>query len=158
MKRILQSCILAAMLLLVMRGEAQQRTVSGVVTSQDDGSALAGVSVVVEGTSVGATTNEQGNFSLSVPSNARRLVFSSQGYTTQMVTIGSGSMAVTMSRDIQQLTDVVVTALGITRAEKSLTYAAQVIGGSDLDVAKETNLINSLQGKVSGVVINRSAT
>ena len=158
MKKILQSCVLVAMLLLVTRAEAQQKTVSGVVTSQDDGSALAGVSVVVEGTTLGSTTDAEGKFSLNVPSNTQKLVFSSQGYTTQVAAIGSGSMAVTLARDIQQLTDVVVTALGINRTEKSLTYAAQVVGGSDLDIAKETNLINSLQGKVSGVVISRSAT
>ena len=158
MKKILQSCVLVAMLLLVTRAEAQQRTVSGTVTSQDGGEALAGVSVTVEGTTLGTTTNEQGNFSLNVPSNTKKLVFSSQGYTSQVVAIGSGSMTVSLAADIQQLTDVVVTALGINRAEKSLTYAAQVVDGSDLDIAKETNLINSLQGKVSGVVINRSAT
>ena len=158
MKKILKSCALAAMLLLVTHAEAQQRTVSGTVTSQDGGEALAGVSVTVEGTTLGTTTNEQGNFSLNVPSNTKKLVFSSQGYTSQVVAIGSGSMTVSLAADIQQLTDVVVTALGINRAEKSLTYAAQVVDGSDLDIAKETNLINSLQGKVSGVVINRSAT
>ncbi|MEO8961545.1 MAG: TonB-dependent receptor plug domain-containing protein, partial [Ginsengibacter sp.] len=158
MKKILQSFILVAMVLLVTSAEAQQRTVTGTVTSPDDGSALAGVSVVAEGTTLGTTTDAQGNFSLNVPSNSQKLVFSSQGYTTQFVAIGSGSMAVILAHDIQQLSDVVVTALGIKRAEKSLTYAAQVVNASDLNVAKETNLINSLQGKVSGVVISRSAT
>lgn len=157
-KRIVQGFFLAAMILLAISAGAQQRTVSGTVTSLDDGSALAGVSIIVEGSSLGTTTNDQGNFSLNVPAGAKQLVISYQGYITQMVAITSAPLVISMSRDIQQLSDVVVTALGITRAEKSLTSSTQVVKAGDLNTAKETNLINSLQGKVSGLVITRSAT
>lgn len=158
MKRIVQSCILVAMLLLVMRGEAQLRIVSGTVTSQEDGKPLVGVSVVIAGTSTGTATDVSGKYSLNVPSGTHQLIFTHQGYVSQTVPASSGTVNISLVPDIKQLTDVVVTALGIKRAEKSLTYAAQVVNASDLNVAKETNLINSLQGKVSGVVISRSAT
>ena len=158
MKKILQSCILVAMLLLVMRGEAQQRTVSGIVTSQDDGRPLAGVSVLIEGATTGTITDVLGKYSLKVPSGTHQLMFTHQGYVSQTVPASSDLVDISLAPDVKQLTDVVVTALGIKRSEKSLTYSAQVVDGSSLDVAKETNVVNSLQGKVSGVVISRSAT
>ncbi len=157
-KRIVQGFFLAAMILLAISVGAQQRTVTGTVTSQEDGASLTGVSVIVEGTTTGTTTDAQGKFSLNVPASAQKLTFSYQGYITQTVSIQSGQMNISLTRDVQQLTDVVVTALGIARAEKSLTYGAQVVQSSDVNTAKETNLINSLQGKVSGLVITRSAT
>lgn len=120
---------------------------------------LANASVTIKGSVQGVTTNNNGDFTINVPDNKTVLVISYIGYEDQEVVVGDrSSISIKLLPAANALTDVVVTALGISRAEKSLTYAAQVVGGSDVSTAKETNLINSLQGKVSGVVISRSAT
>lgn len=135
-----------------------QRNVSGTVTSEDD-EPLPGVNVLLKGTSTGTITDVQGNYSLDVPNEDAILVFSFIGYALKEVPVNSRSVInVTMVGDVQALDEVVVTALGIERAAKSLTYSAQAIDGSKMDEAKETNVINSLQGKVAGVLITRSAT
>ncbi|MDP2413519.1 SusC/RagA family TonB-linked outer membrane protein [Daejeonella sp.] len=122
------------------------------------GETLPGVSVRVKGTAVGTTTDAQGNFVLNAPDNGT-LVFSYIGYISQEVTVNSRStINVTMVEDSQMLGEVVVTALGIERSSKSLNYAAQTVKTADLNQAKETNLINSLAGKVAGVTITKNAT
>ncbi|MFA6944443.1 MAG: SusC/RagA family TonB-linked outer membrane protein [Pedobacter sp.] len=122
------------------------------------GETLPGVSVRVKGTAVGTTTDAQGNFVLNAPDNGT-LIFSYIGYVSQEVAVNSRTtINVTLAEDSQVLGEVVVTALGIERASKSLTYAAQTIKAAELNQAKETNLINSLQGKVAGVTITKNAT
>jgi len=122
------------------------------------GETLPGVSVRVKGTAVGTTTDAQGNFVLNAPDNGT-LVFSYIGYISQEVTVNSRStINVTLVEDSQMLGEVVVTALGIERSSKSLNYAAQTVKTADLNQAKETNLINSLAGKVAGVTITKNAT
>lgn len=158
MERLLKTAVVLSLLLGSLLGNAQQRVVSGTVTTEADGIPLEGVSVILENTSTGTTTDAAGKYSLNVPSGNHRLIFSYQGYLTQTISVTSNTVNVRLVSNVEELSNVVVTALGITRAEKSLTYAAQVVRSSDLDVAKETNVINSLEGKVSGVVINRSAT
>ena len=122
------------------------------------GESLPGVSVRVKGTAVGTTTDAQGNFSLNAPDNGT-LIFSYIGYISQEITVnGRAIINVTLSEDSQMLGEVVVTALGIERSSKSLNYAAQTVKTADLNQAKETNLINSLAGKVAGVTITKNAT
>ncbi|MFA5244392.1 MAG: SusC/RagA family TonB-linked outer membrane protein [Pedobacter sp.] len=122
------------------------------------GESLPGVSVRVKGTAVGTTTDAQGNFSLNAPNNGT-LIFSYIGYISQEITVnGRAIINVTLSEDSQMLGEVVVTALGIERSSKSLNYAAQTVKTADLNQAKETNLINSLAGKVAGVTITKNAT
>ena len=122
------------------------------------GETLPGVSVRVKGTAVGTTTDAQGNFVLNAPDNGT-LVFSYIGYISQEVTVnGRSTINVTLVEDSQMLGEVVVTALGIERSSKSLNYAAQTVKTADLNQAKETNLINSLAGKVAGVTITKNAT
>lgn len=122
------------------------------------GETLPGVSVRVKGTAVGTTTDAQGNFVLNAPDNGT-LVFSYIGYLSQEVAVnGRTIINVTLIEDSQMLGEVVVTALGIERSSKSLNYAAQTVKTADLNQAKETNLINSLAGKVAGVTITKNAT
>jgi len=122
------------------------------------GETLPGVSVRVKGTTVGTTTDMQGNFSLNAPDNST-LIFSYIGYVSQEIAVNNRTnINVTLVEDSQMLGEVVVTALGIERSSKSLTYAAQTIKADELNQAKETNLINSLQGKVAGVTITKNAT
>jgi hypothetical protein len=113
----------------VIHVAAQEKTVTGRVTSADDGTALPGVNVVVKGSSSGTVTDAQGRYSISVGDNAT-LVYSFVGLTTQEVTVGNQStIDVRLVSDVRQLTEVVVTALGIEREQKSLGYSVQEIQG-----------------------------
>ncbi|QJB36895.1 carboxypeptidase-like regulatory domain-containing protein [Chitinophaga oryzae] len=131
----------------------QAAPIKGTVTGAD-GKPLFNVSVQVKGTTRGAITNEQGGF--SIQANAKEiLVFSSIGYETKEITIGSNTtLAVVLNMSNTQLTGVMVTALGIKRSEKAITYAMQQVSGGELTKAKDPNLINTLNGKVAGLSIS----
>ena len=133
---------------------AQTRTVSGRVTDQSSGEGLPGVTVLLKGTSTGISTNADGNFSLSIPETGGTLVFSSVGMATQERSIGSESQFnVAMQQDNKQLSEVVVTALGIEKDVRSLGYATQEIKADQISQKSEPNVLNALQGKVAGVSI-----
>lgn len=134
-------------------------SISGKVTAQADGQGLPGVNVLIKGSGTGTVTDVDGNYKLEVASEDEVLIFSFIGYVTLEEAIGGRKVIdVALAEDVQSLDEIVVTALGIKRASKSLTYGTQVIEGSSLEEAKETNLINSLQGKVAGLVLSKSAT
>ena len=133
---------------------AQDRTISGTVTGADSGEALPGVNVIVKGTNQGTVTDIEGNYNLSVAEGAETLSFSFIGYQTKDVPInGQSQIDVQLGSDTKQLSEVVVTALGIERDERSLGYAVQEIDGEALNKVNEANIVNSLQGRVSGVQI-----
>ena len=137
---------------------AQEKEISGTVTSSADGTPLPGVNVLVEGTTNGSLTDFDGIYKLKA-SVGDVLTFSYLGMTTIHVTVGNSNVIdVKLTEDTEQLSEVVVTALGIKKTRKSLTYAAQDINADELNKAKQTNPINSLSGKVSGVSITRSAS
>src|SRR5690606_38851388 len=122
------------------------------------GEPLIGVSILVKGTGTGTTTDVEGYFSLDAPENSI-LVFSYIGFTSQEIEVGNRTdIEVVLTEDQQALDEVVITALGIERESASLPYSAQIIGGENLSQAKETNFINSLQGKIAGVTITKNAT
>lgn len=130
--------------------------VSGTVTD-DSGAALPGVSILVKGTSIGTATDASGHYTISVNSATDVLIFSFIGFTTKEVSVGSRSVIdITMEEDAVKLSEVVVTALGIERQSKTLTYAVQEIEGDQLTKARDANLMNTLNGKVAGVQINRA--
>jgi len=137
---------------------AQTKQITGTVTSADDGTPIPGVSVSVKGTTVGTITDMDGAFELKVPEDARTLVFSFIGMKNYEVEMGSQTnFNVTMETDVFGIDEVVVTALGITREKKGLGYAVQDVAGDELVVAREANVVNSLQGKLSGVQITNSS-
>ncbi len=137
---------------------AQQREISGKITSSDDGSGLPGVSVVVKGSTTGTSTDADGNFKLRVPDEAAVLVLSYLGYVTREVPVaGQSSFNLTLSPDNQQLNEVVVTALGIERSERSLGYSTQEVKGEDLTFTKQQNVLGALAGKVAGVQVTGSS-
>ncbi len=116
-----------------------------------NGEALIGVSVRVKGTQTGASTDVQGNFTLDAPANAV-LVFTYVGYITQEVAVnGRTSINVTLLEDRQALSEVVVTALGVTKAKRGLGYAVQEVGGDEFTEARQNNIASSLTGKIAGV-------
>lgn len=134
---------------------AQNATVSGKVTSSDDGTALPGVNVFVKGTQNGAITDVNGNFSLSAPGDNPTLVFSYIGYNTQEVSVAGRSVVdVTLELNTAMLSEVVVTALGIKREERSLGYAVGKVKGEDLTHVAQENVLNGLAGRLPGVSIN----
>ncbi|MBT1698870.1 SusC/RagA family TonB-linked outer membrane protein [Fulvivirgaceae bacterium PWU4] len=133
---------------------AQNATVSGKVTSSDDGTALPGVNVFVKGTQNGTITDVNGNFSLSAGGDAT-LVFSYIGYNTQEVSVAGRSVVdITLELNTAMLSEVVVTALGIKREERSLGYAVGKVKGEDLTHVAQENVLNGLAGRLPGVSIN----
>jgi TonB-linked SusC/RagA family outer membrane protein len=136
---------------------AQGFEVTGKVTSADDGAALPGVSVVVQGTTIGAVTNFDGDYAITVPAGSERLMFSFVGMLTQVVDIaGQTVINVALESTSTELDEVVVTALGITREQKALGYAIQEVGGDELNQAMQTDAISALSGRVAGVQISSS--
>ena len=116
-----------------------------------NGEPLIGVSVRVKGSQIGASTDVQGNFTLDAPANAV-LVFTYVGYVTQEVAVnGRTSVNVTLAEDRQALSEVVVTALGVTKAKRGLGYAVQEVRGEEFTEARQNNLASSLTGKIAGV-------
>jgi TonB-linked SusC/RagA family outer membrane protein len=129
-------------------------TISGTVTSAADGLGLPGVSIVVKGTSVGTVTNMDGNYSINVAPDAT-LVFSFIGFSTQEIPVqGRNTINVVMEESIEALEEVVVTALGIRREEKSLGYSVGKVSSEELSKVVNENLLTSMAGKVTGVTIN----
>ncbi len=133
---------------------AQTRVITGTVTSADDGSSIPGVTVVVKGTTIGTTTDLDGNFTLSVPSEYNTLVFSYVGMKTQEMELGkSNTINIVFEPDVLVMDEVVITALGIPREKKSLGYSTQEVQGDQVNMVKQDNFINSLAGQVAGLNI-----
>jgi len=137
--------------------EQPAAVVTGLVKNEQ-GEPLAGVTVLVKGANRQAITNDKGEFSIQAEEN-QTLVFTYVGYAAKEVAVGKEhSLQVTMSIAQADLNTVVITALGIRRSEKSLTYATQQVSGDQLTNVKTDNLMNSLNGKVAGLTISPSAS
>ena len=130
-----------------------QRTVTGTVVDEN-GESLIGVSILAKNTSVGTVTDIDGTYSLKVPDGATTLVFSYTGFGTQEVTLGASNVVdLTMSEAAEQLSEVVVTGLGIRKEKKALGYAVTTIGSKDIALKPEADVGRILRGKVPGVDI-----
>ena len=138
---------------------AQTKVITGTVTSAVAGEGpIPGVAVQVKGTTIGALTDVNGKYTITVPQNATTLVFSYIGMKRQEVEIGGRSVIDgTMVSDITGLNEVVVTALGISREKKSLGYAVQDVKGDKINNAETGNVLSALTSKVAGVNITSSA-
>lgn len=135
---------------------SQQITITGKITSSEDKSIMPGVNVIVKGTASGAVTDQDGNFSVSAPADAT-LIFSYIGFVTQEIPVGNRTvMDVVLVTDTKQLSEIVVTALGIRRDVKTVGFANQAVQGSELVKAREPNTVNALVGKVAGLSIGSS--
>lgn len=134
----------------------QQKSISGKVT-ESSGASLPGVSVVVNGTTIGITTDNDGNYNLQVPNDATILTFSFVGMKEQEFSIGDKKVIdVILDEEAIGIKDVVVTALGIKRDKKALGYSFRNSGGDNLSQAKEANMATSLSGKFAGVQVTRA--
>lgn len=135
-----------------------QTTITGTVTSSEDGKGIPGATVVVKGTTVGLTTDMSGKYSILVPGQGKTLQFSFVGMKTKEVAIGTQTVInVELTPDVLDIEGVVVTALGISREKKALGYAVEEVQASELNQTRSGNLITSLSGKVSGVNITSAS-
>ena len=143
--------LICLLMLTITTLQAQNRTISGTV-SDAESNPIPGVNVLVKGTTQGTITDIDGNYQLSIPENAETLQFSFVGYKSVERAINNLSeVNVSMNVDARELGEVVVTALGVERETKALGYAVQEVKGENLVQARETNLVNSLAGRVAGV-------
>lgn len=147
--------ILTFMLMSFHAGAQNKVTVSGVV-SDEKGTPMVGVTVLVKNTNIGRITGIKGEYRLEIPANSV-LVFSYMGYTTEERLVSTQTQInVTLTEQAQAINDVVVTALGIKREQKALGYATTKLGGDKISEALSTNWTSALSGKIAGLNLVRS--
>lgn len=140
-------------------GYSQTRIISGQVIDGSMKEPLIGVNIVLKGTSIGTVTDIDGNYSLEIEGDQGVLVFSYVSMKTLEENINGRSVInVSMKSDEEALEEIVVTAMGIKRESKTLSYSTQTIGGKDVNDIKNVNMINSLQGKSAGLIITPNST
>ncbi len=147
--------ILAALFLTLGTAMAQTK-VTGSVVSQEDGEPVVGASIMIVGTKTGTLTDVDGNFTITVPSSSSKLHISYLGMVAQDVVARDG-VKVVLETDDKTLSEVVVTALGITRQEKTLGYSATTLKSGELTMAHNSDVTSSLAGKVAGVQIQSTS-
>ncbi|RZK20651.1 MAG: SusC/RagA family TonB-linked outer membrane protein, partial [Flavobacterium sp.] len=149
MKKLLQSLFI--LLFVASTALAQNRTVTGTVTSKDDGQPIPGVSVKVKGTNIGISTSANGKFSLSVPSNVKTLEISSVGFATQTVTIGASNVVnVALAAGANELGEVIVVAYG-TAKKSTFTGSASTVKAELIENRSISSITKALDGAVAGV-------
>ncbi|MBP5647515.1 MAG: SusC/RagA family TonB-linked outer membrane protein, partial [Bacteroidaceae bacterium] len=137
---------------------AQDVQVTGIATAADDGSPMPAVAVAVQGTGRGTTTDLDGAYAITVPSNGT-LVFSFMGYEDAVVPVnGRKVINVSLNPGSIEIEDVVITAMGIKRSEKALGYAATSVKGDAISEKRTSDIMSSLAGKVAGVQIASTST
>lgn len=140
-------------ILLCFFGIAQaQRSVSGTVTDEN-GDPLIGATLIVPGTVIGTVTDVDGMFRLKIPLDAKTLAVSFTGFATKEVVVGAESQLTISLVPGITLNETVVTALGITRSEKSLGYAVAQVNGDDISKVRDPNIVNQLAGRAAGVTV-----
>lgn len=155
--KLLLSCLIV--FFCFMQSIAQQRTISGKVSDDITGDPIAGSTVAVKGTKIATQTNSSGYFTITVPNANSRLVISSVGFQPQDISVaGQTNFNVSLKTSNRELTEVVVTALGIKKEKKALSSSVTEVKGSDLTEARSVDIANSLEGKVAGLNISSTAT
>ncbi|MEN2282733.1 SusC/RagA family TonB-linked outer membrane protein [Algoriphagus sp. SE2] len=154
MRKILSiSFTLVLMLGAIAFAQAQSRVLRGVVTASPDGLPMPGVTILDKSNQTGTTTNVDGEYSISVGPNSV-LVFSFIGYATQEIAVGNRTeLNVNLEEDASELSEVVVTALGISKEKEKLGYSVTEVNSESINKARETNVANSLAGRVAGLVV-----
>ncbi len=137
-------------------GQAK-RTVSGTV-KDSTGAILTGVSVMIKGTKIGGSTDFQGNFQIPVTLGEKTLVFSSIGFQTKEVPVGGNDVLnVVLANEKGQLNEVVVTGFGLKKSTRKVSYSVTEIKGDEIARTASPQIVNALQGKVAGVMVNQGA-
>ena len=131
-----------------------QTTVSGIVTDAANGFPISGANVTIKGTKSGVSTGFDGKYSIKSPNSSAILVISYIGFITKEIAVSDETtINVALVENPNQLGEVVVTALGISKDQRKVGYAVATVGGDNLNKARETNVANSLSGRVSGLVV-----
>ncbi|MDZ7936314.1 MAG: SusC/RagA family TonB-linked outer membrane protein [Emticicia sp.] len=151
MKQILRCWVVMFSILFIQQAFAQDKAISGTVTSSDDGSVLPGVSITAKGTSKGITTDGNGKYKITVPQNAT-LIFSFLGFETQSVSVATATtFDVVLITSAFEFDEVVTTAQGINQRQGQLGYSVQTIKGDDVADTQRPNFMTSLQGRAAGL-------
>ena len=145
-----------AALFLCMGTAMAQTKVTGTVFSQEDGQPIIGAAVKVDGTSTGMLTDVNGRFSLTLPEGKNSITVSYLGYESKTVQAKNG-MRIFLKSDATALDEVVVTAMGISRQQKTLGYSAQTLDDDQLTVGKLSDVTGALAGKVAGLQVNTTS-
>ena len=149
--------MLLAMLFLMVGMAFSQTKVNGTVVSQEDNEPVVGVSILVVGTNIGTVTDSNGRFSLTVPAGKSMLRFTYVGMETLEVS-ARPNMRIVLRNGDTNLDEIVVTAMGISRQQKTLGYSAQTLENSELTAGKMTDVTSALAGKVAGVQVNTTSS
>jgi len=137
---------------------AQTREITGTVTSTEDGSPIPGASVVVKGSTLGTVTDMDGKFTLKVAQSAQFLRISFVGMVTTEITLTAATnYQVKIKPESISVDEVVVTAMGIKRSEKSLGYSAAKVSNEEINSTGNSSMMNSLQGKIAGVNVSSAS-
>ena len=156
MKKIFQGFFLFLLLLISIASVAQNKTVRGKVTGEK-GEAISKASVVVKGTKLGTTTNDNGEFSISVPASAKNLVISSVEFEAKEVAITDGPLEITLVAAVSKLNEVIVVGYGTQRVTK-VSGAISTVKAADIEKLKPVRTEEALQGKASGVTVIQSGS
>ncbi|MBN9299973.1 MAG: SusC/RagA family TonB-linked outer membrane protein [Filimonas sp.] len=134
------------------------RSVTGTI-KDSSGAALAGATISIKNYKGATSANESGSFTLQLPSGAKTIIISSIGYDTKEIDVSSQShVSVTLSASANSMNEVVVTGFGVKKDLRKVSYSVQEVKGEDLTRANNANIVNALQGKVAGVMINQGAS
>ncbi|MFO7256375.1 MAG: TonB-dependent receptor [Bacteroidota bacterium] len=158
MRRILPLIPALILFLLPIVLQAQQRTISGTVTSQEDGSPLPGVNVLLQGTSLGSITDVNGRYSIAIPQQGGVLVFSFVGFITQAREIGPGDVLdVQLEVDARQLEEVVITGYGDPQDKRKYTGSVAQVGSNLIENVPVATMDQMLQGRAAGVMVTANS-
>ncbi|HEX7905783.1 MAG TPA: SusC/RagA family TonB-linked outer membrane protein [Chitinophagaceae bacterium] len=152
-KKIYALWVASCLLLLPLCAFTQSRQVSGSIKNTK-GEPVPLATIVQKGTAKGVTADDKGQFNITVTGNNVVLVVSSVGFVPSEITIGSATTYTVVLQDVAAMSEVVVTALGISKEKKALGYATQEIKSADLNINHQPNVLNALQGKIAGVTIS----
>lgn len=153
--------LLATIVLVLLAGNAwaQSRSVTGIVYDTDGKTPMVGATILVKNTTNGVISGIDGSYTIEVPGDDATLIFQSLGYDSQEITVGPRTrLDVTLKEAAQKIDEVVVTALGLTRSEKSVGYAISKVDGDILTQSTTSNWVSNLNGKVAGLTMSSAGT
>lgn len=155
MKKVL--VFLSLSMLFSITALAQTRTVTGTVTAQDDGSTLPGVTILIKGTSQGTTTDIDGKYTLQGVSGSSVIVFTFMGYTPVEIAAGNQqTIHVAMKPELQNLDEVVVTALGVKREKREIGYSSEKMDTKEITRSGSPNVLSAITGRSAGVMVSQA--
>ena len=138
---------------------AQTLTVTGTVVSESDGQPVAGAYVLVNGTTLGTITDAEGRFGIrEVPADAKEIIVTFLGMSTASAPVQAEPLKIVMHEDVTYLEETIVTAMGISRSEKAIGYAATKVDGDEIAASRNANALDALQGKVAGLQIQATSS